>query len=167
MDQEHQAIGPGVLELLELPSDRITLRASSFDVLVCQLVLLSNRLGGIGNFALELLDATLELLDSQLEDADAIGSHQALGDDVPCLFFVSLAEETKLVFHGSTTLVVVHTRLGETPERLPQVVRSAERLVVRITTGGTNSRPADEGTAGGIPPGGPACAPNQRAPHVA
>ena len=93
-----------MLELLELLHGRITLRTSSFDVPGCQLVLLRNFLRGvtmgIGDFAFELLDATLELLDSQPEDADAIGRHHALGEDVPCLFFVSLAEETQLVFHG-------------------------------------------------------------------
>jgi hypothetical protein len=100
------------LEFLELPHSRITLRASGFDVSVCELVLLGNLLGGV---TMSVSDLELQLLDAQLEDADAIGRHNALGDDAPCLFFVSLAEETKLVFHGWTTLVLVQTRLGETP----------------------------------------------------
>lgn len=104
MHQEHQAVRPCLLELFELPHGRITLRASSFDVPACQLVILRDLLGsvtmGIADLSLQLLDAMLELLDSKLEAADAIGRDHALGDDMPCLFFVSLAKETHLVVHG-------------------------------------------------------------------
>jgi hypothetical protein len=162
--QRDQAIRRGLLELLELTPRCIALGASGLDVPACLLVLSGCGFVSSRDF---MLQSSFELLDVQLEHSDPIGRDHTLGQDVLRLFLVGSAQETQLVLHGSTTLLLAQTRLEETPKRLLQVIRSADRLVVRLATGGTNSRPVNEGTAGGIPPGGPACAPDRWALSLA
>jgi hypothetical protein len=48
------------------------------------------------------------------------------------LFIVGLSQETQLVFHRPTTLVVTQTRLEETPQRLLQAL-------VRLTGSSSDS----------------------------
>jgi hypothetical protein len=154
----------GPLKVFELSRRGVALPPSSFDVSASVFVCRGGFTPCGGSLALVLLG-------SQLQQPDAIGHNHPLGKDVLRLFFVGLSQESQLVVHqaalgsedrggfmGRSTLVLAQTRLEETPERLLQVIRSADRLVVRLATGGTNSRPVNEGTAGGIPPGSPACA---------
>jgi hypothetical protein len=94
-----EAIGRGLLEVLELSHSGIALRAGGFDVSACLLVLVGGRTMSVGDLTLQVLDPTFQLLGSQLEHPDAVGNHHALGEYAPCPFFVGLAQETQLVVH--------------------------------------------------------------------
>ncbi len=91
MHQHYQAVGRGLLEVLELSHGCVPLGTSSFDVPACLLVLTGSLTMSVGDSPLQLPDSVLQLLGSQLEHADAIGRDHALAEDVLRLFFVGLA----------------------------------------------------------------------------
>jgi hypothetical protein len=91
--QDHQAIRPGLLELLEVTHGCISFCASSCDVPACLLVL-------DGDLTTSMGDLSVQLLDSLLEHSDPIGCDHTLGQNVLRLFLVRSSQETQLVLHG-------------------------------------------------------------------